>query len=351
MTHTKARPAQLAPVRIGSDTVVHLGYLSSITGPDGEPRYCSYCPASRVRSDRTVAGEAVAEEITCKPCAHKVVPDVLDLATQTAEDMIEAALPRREYDHNDQCIGCGAVRLPTVVGSSDGEDYWCISACGFKTGQVTPGMMLRGAAKRLEQFAYGRDGADLWSALAATATALLPTRRTREHPRVEDLVDEARDALGVWFDSFPVIPALGVELIDDYAAAGPRRMVAETLYLAAALDDGVEFEELYREHLIGRALRELEGYWPEADRVFVGISGSSAEREYEFLGVMDPERTYDGWNFIGPDKDVFNEAGRLIVAALTISQPDYLTVADDGGLGVTYQFAIAQTVYGKTLRQ
>jgi hypothetical protein len=351
MTQTTTRPAQLAPVRIGNGTVVHLGHLSSITGPDGEPRYCSYCPASRARADRTVAGEAVAEEITCKSCQRQAGPEALDRAAQTAEDMLEAARPNREYDHNGECVGCGAPGKPTLPGDDRPGDEPCAPDCGFETGRITPAMMLRAAADRLEQFAHGRDGTDLWSALAASATALLPTRSTGEHPRVEDLVDEARNLLGAWFDFFPEIPVPGVELIDDYAAAGPRRMVAETLHLAAALDDGVEFEELYREHLIGRALRELESYWPEADRVFVGISGSTAAREYEFLGVMDPEKTYEGWNFIGPDEDVFNEAGQLIVDALAISQPDYLTAVDDGGFGVTYQFMIAQTVYGKTLRQ
>ncbi len=43
---TTSRPAQLAPVRIGRGNAVHLGSRSSITGPNGEPRYIAWCGAS-----------------------------------------------------------------------------------------------------------------------------------------------------------------------------------------------------------------------------------------------------------------------------------------------------------------
>lgn len=62
------RADQLAPVRIGCGRAVHLGCLSSVTGPDDSPRYtAAWCGAGHRDGDVTV-GPAVAERITCRTC-------------------------------------------------------------------------------------------------------------------------------------------------------------------------------------------------------------------------------------------------------------------------------------------
>ncbi|WP_233257877.1 hypothetical protein [Micromonospora sp. S4605] len=63
-----SRPVQLAPARVGRGKAVHLGSLSSITGPDGSPRYvAAWCGASG-SGDNVRAGEAVTEPIDCGTC-------------------------------------------------------------------------------------------------------------------------------------------------------------------------------------------------------------------------------------------------------------------------------------------
>ncbi|RAO26136.1 hypothetical protein ONO23_05539 [Micromonospora noduli] len=67
-TTIPVRPAQLAPVRVGRGKAVHLGSLSSITGPDGSPRYvAAWCGASG-RGDDVRAGEAITDPIDCRTC-------------------------------------------------------------------------------------------------------------------------------------------------------------------------------------------------------------------------------------------------------------------------------------------
>ncbi|MFY1599794.1 hypothetical protein [Micromonospora sp. WMMD737] len=70
MTSTNTRPAQLAPVRIGRGRVVHLGNLSSITGPAGEPRYVAGSCSAGTRGDTVKVGAAVAAPIDCRNCTH-----------------------------------------------------------------------------------------------------------------------------------------------------------------------------------------------------------------------------------------------------------------------------------------
>jgi hypothetical protein len=355
MTQTTARPAQLAPVRIGNGKEVHLGHLSSIKGPNGEPRYCSYCPASRVRMDKTVAGEAIAEEITCKSCQRQAGAEALERAAETAEAMIQAALPNREYDHDGQCIGCGAFSGPALTFSGQRGDEPCAPDCGFETGQVSAAMVLRAAARRLDQFARGH-GADIRAAFDAGAVALMRTERTRgagEDLYVEDLVDAAHDAMGAYLDELagpdPELP--GASLVDEYGVLVPRRQLAEALYLAADRNDGFPVEAVHRERLIGDALRELDRCCPGAEILLVAVNGPEAgPQEVEFLGTKNPDELYVSFGWIDTaDEDAFNKAGELIVRALSISMPPYLRPSDDGN--ATHELAIEDTTYGKTLRR
>jgi hypothetical protein len=65
---TQTRPVQLAPVRVGRGRAVHLGNLSSIKGPAGEPRYISSSCGAGTRGDTVAAGAAVTEPIDCRTC-------------------------------------------------------------------------------------------------------------------------------------------------------------------------------------------------------------------------------------------------------------------------------------------
>lgn len=68
-TMTTSRPAQLAPVRIGRGNAVHLGCRSSITGPNGEPRYvAAWCGASG-SGDTIRAGEAATDPSPAAPAS------------------------------------------------------------------------------------------------------------------------------------------------------------------------------------------------------------------------------------------------------------------------------------------
>lgn len=454
MTKTTARPAQLAPVRIGKGVKVHLGHLSSIKGPNGEPRYCSYCPASAGRDGAPfTAGEAITEEIDCRSCQRQASAEALQRAADAAQaartvEQIEAdganprsaaqqaqmerwlashdgasipqalaadevdayaadgfmtasppvaiqsidvtgaicmdtkvhtrhriigsfrgscsgitgaktqgtaeipaALPNLQYDHNDQCIGCGAVRLPTVVGSPDGADYWCTATCGFKTGTVSPAMILRAAANRLERFPRGL-GADLRAALDAAAVALIRTEHTRgagEDLDVEDLVESARDALGAYFDEVTGPDAIpGAELVDEYGVLVPRRMLAETLYLAAARNDGATFHEIAREQLLGEAVHLLLDCRPNSHTVLLSWGPFSALWEMELLATVSLDETYQRQDFTGPAADAFAKAQDLIRRALKISEPPYLKAAHYDDSYVTHEFAIEDTTYGRT---
>ncbi|WP_433233931.1 hypothetical protein ACQP2H_31680 (plasmid) [Micromonospora sp. CA-248260] len=72
------RPAQLAPVRVGRGTAVHLGSLSSIMGPDRSVRYvAAWCGASGT-GDNVRVGEPLTEPITCRTCL-RVQPRLIEL--------------------------------------------------------------------------------------------------------------------------------------------------------------------------------------------------------------------------------------------------------------------------------
>jgi len=353
MTQTTARPAQLAPVRVGRGKEIHLGSLSGVKGPNGEPRYTSWCPAGRARLEKAATvGEALAEEITCKSCKRQAPADALEWAAATAEAMIEAAAPVAEYDHNGECISCGAAGDAELTFSGRRGDEPCAPGCGFATGEITSAMVLRATAGRLEHFARGH-GADLADAVAAATAAMMEHAPGAGKNRdIDDIIEAARNVLGAYLDEVagPDGELPGVALIDEYAVLVPRRQLAEALYLAAARHDGVPIEEVTRERWIGEALRELEKCCPDAEVLVLAITGSADDvYEVEFLGTENPDDMYMtvGW-ITAEDERAFDRAGELIVRAVSLSQPPYLRPA---GGDATRSFAIADTTYGRTARQ
>lgn len=183
MTTTAGRPAQLAPVRIGTGTRVHLGYLSSITGPAGEPRYCSWCPASKKRDSTVEAGEAVAEAIDCGSCRRQADTEALERAAAAAAEMAHAAEPMKEhaetgeparYDLDLIVAELGRLDVPAFLEQTGGgtatlyageSTYDFGERCHRMSAVAGPGHFdgpgwTRGKAWR-EEFSLGRNDEDL----------------------------------------------------------------------------------------------------------------------------------------------------------------------------------------------
>lgn len=275
--------------------------------------------------------------------------------TQTTAAVIQAANPAREHDHNGQCIGCGL--LGSVSHPADGygvaREEPCAPVCGFRTGTISPAMILRAAARRLACFPRGY-GADIRAALDVAAVALIRVTATRDAGAdlaVEDLAESARHALGAHLDEVTGPGGLlGADLIDKYGALVPRQMVAATLYLAAARNDGATFPEIAREQLIGEAFRLLIDCRPNAEAVMLTWGPFSQLWEVDLRAVAGYGESYHPQHFTGPDTDAFTEAQDLIRRALKISEPPYLKKAHYDGSGVTHEIALADTTYGQSLQ-
>ncbi|PWU52747.1 hypothetical protein DLJ47_18045 [Micromonospora sp. S4605] len=73
------------------------------------------------------------------------VRDVLDTLIREYEAAQRHAIPPAEFDHNNECIGCG------TAGPGDP----CDPTCPFTTGTFGPAVILRAAARRLAQHPAG----------------------------------------------------------------------------------------------------------------------------------------------------------------------------------------------------
>lgn len=317
---TSSRPAQLAPVRVGRGKAVHLGSLSSITGPDGSPRYvAAWCGASG-SGDNVRAGEAITDPINCRTClrtqplsvelinanltgepttlphtglvvphtqlrvtdvrpvpgaggtrarlmlgehfigylnrrmvfvpvtparidstdleryaAHCRLPngqatdlhDVLDALVREYEAAQRHAIPPAEFDHNNECIGCG------TAGPGDP----CHPTCPFTTGTFGPAVTLRAAARRLTQHPAGI-GYHIPDAIFAAAQHLTGS------PRPYDLVEVTTKILGEHLheQAGPACELTATELIRRHGLFAPTDVITMTLYATAARHDGCDFD-------------------------------------------------------------------------------------------------------------
>jgi hypothetical protein len=125
-TTVQKRP-QLAPVRIGRGRAVHLGCLSSLEGPDGEPRYsAAWCGAGRRGDGDVTVGAAVTDLIVCRTC-RRAAPSHVELVNAEV-----SADPTgfRYHDHdNDSEAWCPFSGEPVSAQLADLDDQRCPQGC------------------------------------------------------------------------------------------------------------------------------------------------------------------------------------------------------------------------------
>ncbi len=136
------------------------------------------------------------------------------------------ALPSRELDHNDQCVGCGA---------PDSEP--CLSTCPFATGEFGPAVILRAAARRLPQHQAGV-GYDIGGALWAAAVDLVGREAAA---RVTDQAREVLTEYLVWDWGASAQP-IRSQVVYRHGLFSGLGEIGRSQYAAAARRDGIEFD-------------------------------------------------------------------------------------------------------------
>ncbi|GAB3866424.1 hypothetical protein GCM10029963_79710 [Micromonospora andamanensis] len=137
------------------------------------------------------------------------------------------AIPAREIDHNDQCVGCGAA----AYGVSAGDP--CEPLCPFETGDFGPAVVLRAANRRVLDHPAGV-GYDIAGAIFAAAVDLVG------RDQAQALADESRQALadylvGQWG---PKAQAIHNQVVYRHGLFAHPYEIATSLYGAADQYDG-----------------------------------------------------------------------------------------------------------------
>lgn len=130
-----------------------------------------------------------------------------------------------QYDHNDECVGCGVhVADP------------CGVACPFETGDFGPDTVLRAAATRLPRHRGGM-GWRIHEAILAAAQDLNGSAAPFT------LAAAADHALARYLgeNAGPETALTGAELIHWHSAGTPIDSIAMALYAAAAQHGGYDF--------------------------------------------------------------------------------------------------------------
>ena len=137
----------------------------------------------------------------------------------------------REYDHNDQCVACGAHLSEP-----------CHPDCAFETGEIRASVVLRTAAQRLHMFSLHR-GADLDAAILFAAGLLTPDHWMGNADEPDELAQETRAALVAYFNHVLVDADCGLvdeNMIHAFGRLAPRSIIAAQLYRASAHADGIQ---------------------------------------------------------------------------------------------------------------
>jgi PAS domain-containing protein len=121
----QTRPAQLATTRVGAGKVVHLGHLSSQKGPNGEPRYVSWCPASQGRDGAITVGEALTEQIICRRCLRSGPAEAIQRANEHASQLAQRGTSSVVLPHTGMRVPHArmTVRKLRFIPTMDGEAY------------------------------------------------------------------------------------------------------------------------------------------------------------------------------------------------------------------------------------
>lgn len=132
----------------------------------------------------------------------------------------------RVLDHNLECVGCG--------GHLAGP---CHPTCPFETGRITTATVLRATTRHLRDHRAG-NGCAIIEAISATAVGLV---------RREDVEAAVDDAYRVFielliFDGRATDESIRINIGYRFAQVNDVATVARSLYAAAALCDGIDFD-------------------------------------------------------------------------------------------------------------
>ena len=132
----------------------------------------------------------------------------------------------RQLDHNHECVGCGAHYADP-----------CHLTCPFETGDFSPPVLLRAAARRLRDSPAGV-GYDIGGALFAAAVDLVG------RAEVGGATDEAREILtGFLVDEWgEQAEQIRAEVVYRHSLFTDLDNIALSLYAAAARHDGLDFD-------------------------------------------------------------------------------------------------------------
>jgi len=132
----------------------------------------------------------------------------------------------RLFDHNHECVGCGAHLSEP-----------CHPACPFETGMFSLAVLLRAAARRLRENPAGV-GYDISAAVFAAGLDLVG-----EHAAAA-VADEAREVLtGYLIDTWGSgAEAIRTGVVYRHGLFTDLPEIALSLYAAAARHDGIDFD-------------------------------------------------------------------------------------------------------------
>ena len=131
-----------------------------------------------------------------------------------------------QFDPNNKCVGCGT----DIAGL-------CPSTCPFETGAYGPAVLLRAAADRLPEHSAGV-GYDISGALFSAALELVG-----EH-QAASAADAAKQVLTNFLvDQWgPGAQEIRAEVVYRHGLFAHLPEIAQSLYAAAAQDDGIDFD-------------------------------------------------------------------------------------------------------------
>jgi hypothetical protein len=149
-----------------------------------------------------------------------------DTPSTADTDTSPRAVPAREIDHNNECVGCGAhISEP------------CHPNCPFETGQFGPAVILRAAARRLRDHRAGV-GYDIGGALWAAAVDLVGREDAVR------LADQARAVLTeylIWDWGAKAEP-IRAQVVYRHGLFSDLDDISRSQYAAAAHHDGIDVD-------------------------------------------------------------------------------------------------------------
>ena len=139
---------------------------------------------------------------------------------------ISTGKPSRQFDHNNECIGCAAHLSDP-----------CEPTCAFESGVFSPAVLLRAAAGRLREHPAGV-GYDIGAAVFDAALELVGEREAATAS------EQAKQVLTAFLvDQWgPSAEAIRAEVVYRHGLFSDLPEIARSAYAAAARYDGIDFD-------------------------------------------------------------------------------------------------------------